>query len=340
MVQDPTKTYVNNPQIKIVIYDLIAAFNIEIEKQDIYFEITKDKEEAPNEAEIVIYNLSDSTVSKITELSTLIAPVEIYLTPAGDILDLTGQPNYVLAFSGEVNSVESRQLRPGRETRLVCTGGAVKTETVFVDQKTYPIGTPKALVITDLVSLLNMPLKLGSLPTDTILISQSFSGKAFNILRAFCADHGFNCWVSDGILNISSLYAPTVPAPKTILSSLLLSAPEQTDREDAEEIKKAKVVEELTTRQVALRKGKIRRGQAVGPTVYMQYESVDTSIPGMMLELLCQPDFQPDDVVTIVGNTDPTLIGRLFRVNEVMHYGDNFGGDWTTELQTDNYEAV
>jgi hypothetical protein len=35
-----------------------------------------------------------------------------------------------------------------------------------------------------------------------------------------------------------------------------------------------------------------------------------------------------------------SIATTMFRVREVMHYGDNYGGDWTTELRTDVYDPT
>jgi hypothetical protein len=90
----------------------------------------------------------------------------------------------------------------------------------------------------------------------------------------------------------------------------------------------------------ATRRKKTRNGKAQGLTTYEDFTSVDSSIPGVDFRIVLQPEINPDDLVTIVGHLDPKWAGKLYRVQAVNHYGDNYGGQWTTELRTDNYEAA
>lgn len=342
VVRDPTKFYIDSPLIKVVIVeDGLGVLDTIIEDFDMDVEIMKDTEEEPNTATVTIYGLSKNTRTAITEMAAKYAPIEIYMTPAGDVYLPTGMPNYVLAFKGEIDSVHSNQLRPGYETIIQCTGQRVVYVSGYLSQKTYPLGTPKAAIIAELANATGLPLQMGTLPGDAILLSQSFSGQIFPLLKQFCEDNGLYCWIEDGTLKIASFYMPLIVVPKVILAGAMIETPLETSRTDTVDVERRTIVETaLTVPLSALRPKRTKSAKKQMFTTYVANTVVDTEIPGVLFRLLAHPDIQCDDLVTVVDPLDPTWLGKLFRVKSVMHYGDNYGGEWTTELETDNYEAA
>ncbi len=190
-----------------------------------------------------------------------------------------------------------------------------------------------------MIADLDMAQSIGTLPTTAILQSRSFSGPVFPLLKRFVEDEGMHCWINDGILNIASVYTPTVPAPKLLYSGVVVSV-EVTSRDDALDVQMRTIAERNTVPDpfATFRPKKKKTRKKAAFTTYIDYDVVDIAIPGMEMELLAQPDIQPDDVVTITDSLD--YMGKLFRVREVNHFGDNFGGDWTTQLSCDDFEAL
>jgi hypothetical protein len=342
VVRDPTKTYIDSPLIKIaIIEDGLGILDTIIEDFDMEVEITKDTDEEPNSATVTIYGLATSTRTAITEAAAKYAPIEIYMTPAGSVYLPTGLPNYVLAFKGELDAVHTNQLRPGHETIIQCTGQRIVYVSGYMDQKTYPLGTPKAVIIAELANATGLPLQMGTLPGDAILLSQSFSGPIFPLLRQFCADNGLYAWIEDGTLKIASFYMPLILVPKVILAGAMIESPLETSRTDSVDVLQRTIVETaLTVPLSVLRPKRTKSAKKQLFTTYIASTVVDTEIPGVLFRLLANPDIQCDDLVTVVDPLDPLWLGKLFRVKSVMHYGDNYGGEWTTELETDNYEAA
>ena len=327
IVYNQDKNYLKNPKAKVKI---IGDTELEIVDLHMSFSVDKDLDEEPNEAEINIYNLNENTRNELFWLANKSAPIELHVTPS--FVD-----EYVIAFIGEIDSVKNVSLRPGHETRLFCTSQKDQHRNVYIDDRTYAAGTPKNVIIKDFLSTINIPAiyNAGDLPSDGILLSQSFSGPAFPLLKRFCFDIGMHCFINDGAIRLSSYYVPQNQTSYTILKKHMLSPPQETDRKDSQSIEMQTFIESINKNNPFWQRKRKRRKtkKTQGTTSWVEYESVDVEIPGMDFEVHLQPDRQPDDL--LVFPDYPGIEDQLFRVISLQHYGDNFGGDWTTSFRTD-----
>lgn len=296
------------------------------------YDVRKDFEDEPNEAELTIYNLAENNRKKISDFAEQSTPVEIYLTPSGS-------DELVRAYRGEIDWTVHRSQRPGYITEIYCTSQKEQHRSKYVSKKTFAKGTPVNRIITFLINEIGMPSETEILPVTPILKAESFSGPAFVLLRRYVKFLGMRCFITDGVLKIASVHAPQNPTIYPIMKRYLLEDPEETTRVDSENVE-LQINSEFSghdTKTRRRRKRKKKQAKIVGNSDYINYEVVDKTIHGVNLEVLCQPDRKPDDVVVLPEY--PALATRLFRVKEVHHFGDNYGGNWTTTLDCDEYEG-
>jgi hypothetical protein len=317
-----------NPKIEIKIH---GSTTITITDLFMDYDIDKDTDEEPNEAELTIYNLSEDLRSFLKSGEFVETPLEIYLTKAGG-------SELVRAFAGEINTARSSFVRPGHETRIHCLGQKFAHYSAYIDQLTFPAGTPAPTIIATLADAIGLPQLFGVLPVVPIMLSQSFTGNAFKQLSKFCADYGLRVFVLDGVLRISDIYTPPNLVPKVILPSALLSSPIPAMYTDEELVEKMSMSEAtLFNVSASANRKKTKQSKKSGPTDYVEYDAVDKQVDGWDFEFLCQPDIDPDDIITVVSTE---TAGKLLRVREVSHSGNNENFDiWNTEVKTSVYEA-
>ena len=299
------------------------------------FDIRKDFEDEPNEAEITIYNLAEGNRRRISDFAGQSAPVEIYLTPSG-------VDELVRAYKGEVDWCGHESTRPGFETTVHFTSQKEQHRSIQIDQKTFPKGTPATDVITFLINQIGMPSETPTLPSTPLLKAESFSGPAFVLLRRYVQYMGLHCFITDGVLKIASVFEPQNPTVYPIEKRLLLEEPEETTRISAQDVELMMNDEFSGMGKQARRNRKSKRkkkqSKLVGNSDYIEYEAVDKTIKGLSVPVLLQPDRQPDEVIHLPEY--PRLKDRYFRIREHHMHGNNYGGAWTSDLDCDEYEGA
>ena len=334
-----------NPRCALRIY---GAEDILIQDLDIDFEISKDLDEEPNEATVTIHNLSEDTRTRIIDPSVKDTPIEILLTPFG-LEDL------IVAFVGEVDRVTNEPLRPGFITRLECSSQKWQHRALYVEQKTYTMGTPAQTIVDDFVKAINIPVNQVAAPlVNPILLAQSFTGPAFPLLQRFLFDYGRLAYILDGVLTITSSYTPPVATIVPIVEEIMLTQPQPIERTDSVEVAIRTVTEtvgldplqKLTRKQKKKYRKKIVNSRWKSTTHKsvlnvtendtIEVEAVDTVIHGIECELLSLPTMQPDAIVQFPN-------GNQYRVQSVNHFGNvSQGGGQsaiTTAIEADDWQA-
>lgn len=319
-----------NPRCALRIY---GAEDILIQDLDIDFEISKDLDEEPNEATVTIHNLKEDTRTRIIDPSVKDTPIEILLTPFG-LEDL------IVAFVGEIDRVTNEPLRPGFITRLECSSQKWQHRALYVEQKTYTMGTPAQTIVDDFVKAINIPVNQVAAPlVNPILLAQSFTGPAFPLLQRFLFDYGRLAYILDGVLTITSSYTPPVATIVPIVEEIMLTQPQPIERTDSVEVAMRTVTETvgLDPLQKLTRKEKKQiQKKVVGENDYVEVEAVDTVIHGIECELLSLPTMQPDAIVQFPS-------GNQYRVQSVQHFGNvSQGGGQsaiTTAIEADDWQV-
>jgi len=293
----------------------------------IEFDLPKDLEEEPNQGTITIYNLDESERKRISGASDYSAPVEVFITPHG-------KDELVKCFVGEIETATHTETSPGHATVIDVTCQKLN-HSYFYFEKTYSKGTLEAAIINDMVKAIGLPSNMTTLPVGGLMLSETFDGPAFLMLREKCQDLGLQAWINDGVLYIDNLFTPVNISVEFLNSEALQGKPEPTSRRDDAFVEIATVVESTAINPLAKRK-KTKEVQVKGKNDYTSYTAVDTLVEGVHLVMFAQPQVQTNQLIYI---DTPTTRGRLYRVKEINHHGESeFFSDWTTEIWADVIE--
>lgn len=298
---------------------------------DLSFSVEKDLSEEPNAAEFILYNLNTDTRGFIGEAGKVESIIEFFATTI-EIPDAVPR----MVFKGEIERVENENLHPGTATHIYCTSQKINHRE-FWFQKTYAAGTYVDDIINDLLDTIGLPKgNVWEESTETIILSKSFAGPAYELLQRFMFDRGMYCYIADGKIYSSLVSVAPITPVKTIEDYVLRGDPENVVRMARNLIEMKTVIEvtgkipdALKARSTRKRRKK-KQMEIYGQNDYVEFEAVDNQIDGMVFQLFLQPDFNPDDMFRYNLN--------LYRAISVEHTGDTFGGDWDTVLTTDIYE--
>ena len=342
-----------NPELEVVIYASAGAFSLS--GIDIDFDVTKDLDEEPNECELTVYNQKEGTRDKVIGAANESAPVQVLGTPAG-------KTQIVTMYKGELDFARSAFMKPGHETIIKCLSEQLNHRARYIE-KEYKAETKHKEILNELIDIIGLPrgeidlwFTTNNVSYDLdggILLSQTFAGPAFPLLKRYCHELGYYCYILDGQINITSVYEPTQPRIIEIPDYHLLSTPEPTSVTDALAVEMKTIVEatgsdpfeKASKKPKKKRKIKVplNKGESIYVTMpdpvphsddYTEYEAVDMTLKGMNFDCRMLPGIQPDNLVKT-----PSQPNRLFRVTEVNHHGNNrFYDEWGTMLTTYEYE--
>ncbi|MCK5610783.1 hypothetical protein KAR91_53415 [Candidatus Pacearchaeota archaeon] len=314
-----------NPKIEIKI---LGGYDITISDARMSARISKDLKENPNEAEIRILNLNRNYQDQIRDAGYNDAPVEIYFTAGG-----RPSEGLIKAYVGEIDFATSEDTHPGVET-FIKAFSQKKNHRSFYFQKTFSKGTPIDEIILEFVSAIGLPRGNDyDLPTNGILLSESFSGAAFDLLARYCFDIGRYTYIIDGKLYITSIFQPPEPVVISLDPKLMLSTPMKKTRHDRTDIEMRAISEDGVKSPFPPEKKRRRRKKKIievpGANDYVQFEAVDEAIRGMDFDVMAQPGINPD---MVIGEN-----GLYYRIQGIDHDVDNDGGSWKSEIETDEY---
>lgn len=315
-----------NPKLEVRIF---GTTDFTLDPVYTYIEIDKDIDEEPDDCEITLYNLGPDQLSRLEDSEDMDAPIEVWCTRSGG-------EDLIIAFRGEIDGVETQFTRPGHTTTINCVAAKYNQEHTFFD-KTFSANTPKNSIVDELVTTLGVPTgNIGDLPTDGLLLSQTYSGNAFEQLRKVTYDMGLRPFITDGTLHLSSIYKPVDFEVFVIEAANLLGTPRRKTRIDGV------LTEQMVTAELGadefgqVRPRRKKNKKAMGFTTYTEYEVVDKAIPGISFTALMQPDLNPDKIIRVAGFDD-----KYYRVTSVNHYGNTeMFDEWSTDVEADLYEDM
>ena len=179
------------------IYDrtirILIGGQIEIENLVMHFEIKKEATGTPNEGNLTIYNLNESTETRIREINRSIQIDAGYGTNIGTI------------FNGDIRRVERDRTGLNRLTK-VALGGHVQTLTDSIFNKSYSGQTPVRLVVRD--ALLTFGLLIGDLtviPETETVEDFVWSARTSDCLDRLLLPLDIRWFESDGIVKLSKV---------------------------------------------------------------------------------------------------------------------------------------
>lgn len=329
-----------NPKCAVLIKGTTDIWTEDFDKRvDIDIDITKDFDDEPNEAIVTIHNLNDNTISQILDPSVKNSPVEIFFAPFGS-------DDLVKCYTGEISNATTQMDSPGESAIITCKSNSFVYRSNYVDKKTYAAGTSYTTIINDFVADIGLPNHIENV-TGSVVLAESFTGPAFELLNRFIRDLGMFCHITDGVLYVTGVYEPVDPQIVNITEAMQESTPRPTERVDIGDVMMKTI---LDTRGTGKSKNK-SIGSSSGLTQkdkkrlfkkktknknddYVEYEAVDTVLIGVECKTLGVPSINPDNIVTFEGDDNQ------YRVHTVRHYGSNDGEGFTTMIEADIMDGI
>ena len=163
----------------------VAGMAISSEKMDLEFTIPFDDDLEPNEAEIILYNLSDNTLNQLKK--GLVLTVEAGYT--GD----TG-----VIFTGFIDRIRTKQEGVDRATVIQCFDD-VKTKDV--QNLTYAKGMKASAILKDLLNKTGIPIAVFKPRRDwTYKDSVTVDGSLMSNIKQYSEVCGISTYISKGKL--------------------------------------------------------------------------------------------------------------------------------------------
>jgi hypothetical protein len=350
-------TNVINPEIRVYVESIDEFWDSAAEtvRLDIELDIVKDLHGEPNIATVRIYNLNDSTIQLLSSMWT---SIDIGYT-------LFGQAEPIQCFLGEISEIWSDDLHPGRCTTIVAESQRFHSRDKYIDLS-YEATTALSLIVDDLTKEIGLPVQSVPIPNASIAKAMHLTGPAFLNLQEILktALGGMFCYITDGVLYISSVFEPPALAemPSTddlwlpgddeepaqrntqnatvvfLTQAMMTSKPSQSSRQDVTDLwytfslnddraaEAADMFEANKSKVKKVSKKKVRDANKE----LAEVDAVSTEIQGIDLETFGIPNLQPDTVIQIEGDE------HLYRIQRVNHHGDNHDGVYCM-IQADLY---
>ncbi|MCJ8478689.1 hypothetical protein MOO17_11670 [Escherichia coli] len=271
-----------------------------LEHHQITFNIKKDNNKDPNQAEITIYNLSDDTVNYINRGIRNNLAVALAVGYEGQEL--------VMIFKGTIQWVSDTFDSVDRKTVLHCLDGGINISEARTS-RSYPKGTKVKRVVADLVK--DLGTTEGNIHIDndqTLSSATAMCGNTSHYLEHICKSIDHNVSIQDGSVYVTprsqmSNARSAYISPETGL----IGSPEpfHNDIKPAKKVTKASKKAKKPTDGV---KFKCQMNGAILPEKTIWLKSRDYDGP--------------------------------FKVVSVSHHGDKEGSEWVTEVECVSVSAI
>lgn len=200
------------------------AAALDFEGLDYDFDVLLQRRSKPNQATIIVYNLSEVSRNLLTEEGK---GIELF---AG----YGANENRRLIFRGTIANALHEYQAPNWVTTIYSGDGQKSfDDTLF--SKSYSFGTPVKQIIRDCANTMGLPLEFETDKVDfqDILYGESYSAKTSRVLDRITKDYGLEWSVQFGILEIREAGKPRAKdstAVKLAGNTGLLETPIVTDK--------------------------------------------------------------------------------------------------------------
>jgi hypothetical protein len=269
---------------------------IEIEGLRIQFSIQKTADKNPNNSTIKIWNLRKTTRQEIEKPNTRCLLYAGYSEDTGPIL----------IFSGSVTYAWTKFEPPDIVTELNLGDGVqeIRDTTISVG---YGKNIKSKQIFTDVAKKMDLSLTLpNDAPEREWQNGLSYYGSARTLLDKTAKASGLEWSIQNGVLQVIEKGMVTTRQGIEISSSSGMVGSPDSEREDKAEAKGEK--------------GKSGGGKSSEPK--QQWN-------GWKVKTLLMPMLNPGDRVML----NSKAVEGVFRIEELTHTGDNWEGDWQTELK-------
>ena len=295
------------------IKNLHMDFNILLRKP----KKTKKKEQQqpkPNQAQIVIFNLSEDTRGLFTEAHRGID------FKAGYGEDVS------LIFRGNTVNVFHENLKPGWMTTIFASDGHKEWSTANFN-KSYSRGTPITVILSDLGLAMGMPAKIDYSRADTLLVGASYSGKVKDVLNIVCGNYDLTWSIQNGSLEIIDTLVPNIfeDTQKTVLLSSdtgMIGSPiiQEESRNESGKDKKQKQDKHFFT---------VLARSLLNPEFF----------PGVPVKFEARNPVTDFNRAAEIRSSEIRL-SNIFICNKVNHIGSNYTNEYVTEIETEEREIL
>lgn len=168
-----------------------------VEELNIEFDITKKFDASPNEAEIIIYNLSDSTAGYLEENTGQ----KVFIKLEAGYED--EEEGIKTIFLGNVGPISETFDTEDRITKLYCTDGGEEMRNAMISRY-YPKGTSYDAMVDDIIQVVGLP-RGDIIPFGAPYTTKQgvyFVGKATDALKQIAENAGSFFTIQDLALTI------------------------------------------------------------------------------------------------------------------------------------------
>jgi hypothetical protein len=266
----------------------------EITDHRIQFKIEKHLRKTPNQAEIVITNLAPQSREAFVS-----GPAKVRIEAGYD-----GTPR--LLFIGDLRHASNEHVGTEWLTKLQLADGARAYAQARVN-RSYAKGTPITSILGDIARGFGVPLppevNASADLRARLTTGEVITGYASDELTRLLAQFGFEWSFQNGVLQILRVDA-ALPG-----SVRVLSVPPDGGIIGAPTIDPPKI-------RAPSKAKKSGRGSA-------------PRVPKMKLKHSLFPDLIPGERIEVQSRS----LNGIFRIDSLLHEGDNHGGDWTTTIE-------
>lgn len=271
---------------------------LEFDELRISFEIDKDLSQETNKSKIKLYNLSPQTRRQL-ETPDINCRLEV---------GYEQNEGLKLIFVGSVARVKNQDTGTDAITELTLADGQVAIrDSVF--SLSYAPGTDGRVILNGIAGQMGLLLRTGpDIEFGSYPNGFSYIGAARGALDKVCDAAGANWSVQNGELQVIMNGSSTgVRGLVFSPSSGLIGSPERI-------VRAAKKPDRETPKRRRRKKQKKVKPEKKA---------------GWKIKTLLAPTVNPGDAV----KTESEIITGWFRVESLKHRGDNYGGEWVSELE-------
>ena len=275
---------------------------LEISELRIQFDIEKSAKKNPNKSSIKIYNLTKATRTELEKPNVRCVLYAGYKDQDGPLLIFQGDVTFAWTQFDLPNVITEFELGDG--------AAAIRDTTISVG---YDKGVNSKQILTDVAKKMDTPLVIPSNLAERVWENGlSFFGPARSLLDKVTKGSKSEWSIQNGNLQVIETGMVTTRQGIVIsATSGLIKSPER----------------ERAAKDGASKKSSTASDDSDEETVAGSEPA--KGIDGWRVKTLLMPTLNPGDRVEL----DSRSVQGVFRIQELKHTGDNWEGDWQTEMK-------
>ncbi len=310
------KTLLFDRQYRLLVGKKGSSTGIEITELRIKFDIEKSAKKNPNNSTIEIYNLTKSTRAELEKPNTRCVLYAGYKDQDGP----------VLIFQGDVTFAWTAFELPDVITKFELGDGsaAIRDTTISVG---YGKGVNSKQILHDVSKKMDTPLVMPSNLIDRVWQNGlSFFGPARTLLDKVTKGSNTEWSIQNG--NLQVIETGMVTTRQGIIISAESGLIKSPERERAAKDQKSGKTKPASHSAESELEDESEEGDTPSKKIKSTSEPAK-GVDGWRVNTLLMPSLNPGDRVQL----DSRSVQGIFRIQELKHKGDNWEGDWQTEMK-------